>query len=308
MTMAKKEAFQVTTEDGAILNGTAYLPADTPQAVIVINPATAIKTQYYYAFAEFLVAHKFTVLLWNYRCFCESLSEPLSASTARFSDFGTKDIPAILHYAKKRFESVPLIGIGHSVGAQQIGLIPNNYLYDGFIAVAASTGHSKSMSFHYKVQSAFFFRLFGPVSLLLKNYVLCSKFNLMEDLPRHVFSEWKSWCAKEKYLFDKTFLGNTIPVGNYQSLSFPICSITASDDEVATDENRQTFWQHVHSTKVITFRHLTPEALGVKKIGHLGFFRRQYQDTIWQTLLESIHDCQNASFSQQEIAEKKETI
>lgn len=287
--MELKEVFQAVTEDSATLNGIIFYPQSEPKAVVVINPATAIKTQYYYPFARFLTENGFVSVVWNYRCFCESKSEKLSQSKASFSDFGTKDIPAILKFVKEKFDNTPIIGIGHSVGGQQLGLVSNNYFYNGFLAVATSSGYARNMPLHYKLQSLLFFKIFGPLSIFIKNYVCSKKFNIMEDLPRYVFSEWKRWCSKENYLFHEDFIGTSLPKGNYEALPFPIHVLTSSDDEVATSKNLDSFWKHVKSKHGIKFTTIKPSNIGCKKIGHLGYFRGKYSLTVWKELLNSVN-------------------
>lgn len=281
--------FQVVAEDGCALKGVIHCGEEPPKSIVIINPATAIKTQYYYPFSKFLVENGYAVVTWNYRGFCESKSKPLQDSIDSFSDFGTKDIPAVLGFIKARYADVPIIGVGHSVGGQQIGLVKNNHIYSGFVAVAASSGYLKNMPLHYRLQSIFFFFFYGPLSIFLKKYVICKKLNIMEDLPRNVFYEWRRWCTKEKYLFDKDFLGASIPQGNYQNLPFPIHVITATDDEVATHKNMKSFWDNVNSIDGIKFKTINPVDFGQKKIGHLGYFGRRFQSSAWLEIIDSIN-------------------
>jgi len=39
----------------------------------------------------------------------------------------------------------------------------------------------------------------------------------------------------------------------------------------------------------ITHRHLTPKDLGVPEIGHFGFFRERFRDTLWQESVAWLH-------------------
>jgi predicted alpha/beta hydrolase len=54
-------------------------------------------------------------------------------------------MPAVLDWLEARFPGRPLLLLGHSVGAQQVGLMPNVRKLAGLVAVATSVGYWRYM-------------------------------------------------------------------------------------------------------------------------------------------------------------------
>lgn len=283
------ESFQVQTEDQVSLVG-EFLPSKTrePKAVVLINPATGTKASYYRAFAEHLTEAGYTVCLWDFRGTGRSSSDHLENKNFKFSDFGSKDIPRMIAHAHQSYPELALLVVGHSAGAQQIGFADNNHLIRGLIAVATSVGYPPYMPLGYRLKTFYFFNLFSPLSIQLKGYVASKRFNIMEDLPKGVYQEWKDWCLKPDYFFDESFYGRTVPKGNYQSLPFPVRVFAASDDPISNPTSIRRFWSHVMSNEGIRFKTYYPEEFKVRRIDHFGFFKKQFKTTIWADFTETL--------------------
>jgi len=110
----------------------------------------------------------------------------------------------------------------------------------------------------------------------------------MEDLPRNIVNEWKAWCSKKDYLFDKAFLGKTVPTGNFSNIQFPIHIFWAVDDKISNEKNTKDFWKHIKGNKPITFTRLIPSELGLKSIGHFGFFKKSMKTVLWNQALKKL--------------------
>lgn len=191
---------QFDAADGTPLNG-FIIPADNPKGVVLINPGTATSTHFYRKFAEYLVAHGYHVMLWNYRGFCISRTQSLKNSAIEYTDIGTLDIPAAIGKAKEIYPNLPLYCVGHSTGGQQVGLAENCNQLEGLVAVAVSTGYYGGMPPGYRRQAKLFFKVITPASNALFGYVKAKKLNLMEDLPPKLAKEWGQWCAKPDFMF-----------------------------------------------------------------------------------------------------------
>lgn len=287
--MLSKEQFSVRCTDGVELKGVLLIP-EKPKAVVQFNGGTGARKEFYQPFLEYLSEHGYACCLWDYRGNGESTPADLSTCDYSFSDYGTKDMPAIKEYLRERFTGLPIFLFTHSAGGQQVGLIPNLDGYQGMVAFAVSTGYFRYMPLGYRLKTMYFFYLFSPISILLKGYVVAKRFRIMEDLPRNVFLEWSAWCGKKDYLFDSKFYGKSIPKGQYQQMPFPIHVIWTIDDPIANERSVTTFWSHVKSVKGITFDQLTPNALGLKTIGHFGFFNKKMKTILWDKGLNKLNE------------------
>ncbi|MEO1450652.1 MAG: alpha/beta fold hydrolase, partial [Bacteroidota bacterium] len=215
-----QEAVQIPCADGVVLQGKLLIP-DQPRAVVQFNAGTAAKKEFYQSFLTYLAENGFLCCLWDYRGSGETGPQQLKGCDYTFRDYGTKDMPAVKAFLRKRFPDLPLLLVGHSAGGQQAGMMPDMEGIRGMIGIAVSTGYAPGMPFGYRLQALFFFHLFSPVSIALADYVAAKRFGIMEDLPRNVVREWRDWCSKPDYLFDPAFYGKTVPKGHYEAMPFP---------------------------------------------------------------------------------------
>lgn len=280
--------------DGVVLKG-QLIQAKEPKAIVLLNPGTATKTSFYIPFAQFLAEHGYSVMLWNYRGFCESRTTSLKGSDISFSDVGQLDIPAAISKAKELFPQLPLYCVGHSAGGQQIGFAHNCNELQGLIAIAVSTGYFGSMPKDYRIKAHLFFKLIAPISTALFGYVKAEKLNLMEDLPPKLVKEWGRWCAQKDFFFAPKFAKEKPELANYRTFNFPVQVFTADDDEISTAFNVKSLWKNIKSTQPIEFNLYQASEMPKKSVGHFGYFRKANQQ-VWQDVLakldgfaESVH-------------------
>jgi predicted alpha/beta hydrolase len=283
----QKETIEVQCADGVKLKGILLIPAQ-PKAVVQFNCGTATKKEFYLAFLSYLAENGYVCCLWDYRGSGDSRPATLKGCEFAYRDYGLQDMPAVKTYLQARFPELPFLLFGHSAGGQQVGLMPDLKGIKGMVNFAVSTGYAPNMPTGYRLRSFYFFRIFTPLSILFTGYLKAKKFGYMEDLPKNVVREWRDWCAKKDYLFDSKFLGKTIPTGVYHDLPFPIHTFWTVDDEISNEKNTQNFWRNMRGRHPITFTRLEPAALGLKGIGHFGFFRKEMKDLLWVKALEQL--------------------
>lgn len=298
--MIQKEKFETSCEDGVILRGILIIP-ENPKAIVQFNCGTASKKEFYLAFLEYLAEHDYLCCLWDYRGSGESAPKTLKGCEYTFHEYGTKDMPAIKNFLKQKYPELPLFIFAHSAGGQQIGLIPKLEEYKGMVAFAVSTGYLPHMPFSYRLVSFYFFYIFTPISILFTGYLKAKKFGIMEDLPKNVVLEWRDWCSKRTYLFDKAFLGKTIPKGQYENIPFPIHIFWTTDDPISNKNSVPTLWGNIKSQFKISFSKVTPKEVGVKEIGHFGFFKKRMKDTLWKQGLEKLEEFYEDSLKKENV-------
>lgn len=281
----KKEDFETVSEDGVKLKGTLLIP-DNPKAVIQFNCGTATKKEIYLSFLTHLTENGYLCCLWNYRG--SEKTDNLKNSHYRFTDYGTKDIPAIKAFLDNKFSNLPFLFIGHSTGGQQIGFINELNNVKGNINIAVSSGYYRNMPFGYRMKAYFFFYIFTPISALLNGFVKAKPYGFMENLPKKVVFEWRDWLEKEDYFFDKKFYGKTVPTGCFKSFKFPIHVYYSTDDTISNVKNTKAFWKNVKSEKGITFTELTPKEFGLKKIDHFGYFKKTMKGKLWTDVVKRL--------------------
>lgn len=290
--MLVKENFKVKCHDHVELKGLLIIPPE-PKAAIQFNGGTGARKEFYLPFLEYLASNGYACCLWDYRGSGDSTKGDLNKCDFTFSDYGIKDMPAIKRYVESRFPNLPLLLFVHSAGGQQIGLMENLEGYKGMVGVSVSVGYAPHMPIWYRIQIYYFFYLFAPLSILFTGFVKAKSFGHMEDLPKNVAMEWRDWCEKPSYLFDKRFLGKSIPEGHYKNIPFPIHIFWATDDPISNKKSIPAFWSNVKSEAGITFTELSPTVYKENTIGHFGFFKKRAATKLWPLGLEKLEQFLN---------------
>ncbi|SFC67967.1 Predicted alpha/beta hydrolase [Flexibacter flexilis DSM 6793] len=285
--MIHQEKFETQCADGVTLRGILLIP-ENPKAVVQFNCGTAAKKESYLKFLEYIAQHGYVCCLWDYRGSGESAPQNMRDCQFRFSDYGLKDMPAIKDFLNQRFPNLPYLLLAHSAGGQQIGFMHNLNEVKGAVNIAVSTGYYPNMPLNYRLKAYFFFYLFSPLSIQLTGWVRAKKFGFMEDLPREVVREWRSWCAERDFFFSPKYYQKTVPKGHYQEFDFPIHVFWTPDDTISNEKNTQNLWKHIRSDKGIEFTRVEPSALGVKQIGHFGFFRSSLKNQFWPNVVKQL--------------------
>jgi predicted alpha/beta hydrolase len=268
----------IPARDAYALGGSVYeLPGTADdQAVVVIASATAVRRRYYDPFAGWLADRGFRVVTFDYRGIGDSRPRRLRGFQARMREWGEQDLSGVIEWAAARWPRSPLLLVGHSVGGQLVGLTDNVGRLRAVLTVGAQSGYwrhwvqgtaSLRMAFNWYVLIPGVAHLFGYVPGFL---------GIGEDLPRGVALEWSAWGRKPRYLLDGYPEREVLFArygGAFRAYSFsddPYAPRAAVDALLAFYRNART--EHVHQT---------PGDLGVRTMGHFGFFRDRFRDSLW---------------------------
>jgi predicted alpha/beta hydrolase len=284
----KMEKLQITTLDGQQLMAALKMPETTPKAVVQINMGTAARKEFYFSFVEFLAKNGYVACVFDYRGTGFN-AEQLKNCNYEYIDYGLQDIPAVFDYLCERFPDLPKFIVGHSAGGQQIGYLPNLERVSGMVCCAVSVGYWGFMPWSYRIQTHFYFDILRPISLALFGYMKTKKLLGLENLPPRVVNTWRDWCSVPDWYFNERFYGKTVPIGRYKDIPFAIKIYSSTDDPISHEKSTKAFWRHVSSTKSIDIEVISPSDVGAKEIGHFGFFRKQFKDTIWQKILDDLN-------------------
>jgi len=285
----REEQRLIPTADGILIPLWLYLP-ERPRAVIQFNPGTAAKMRFYQSFLRFFAERGYVVGQLGYRACAEGPKTDLVNCGFNCADYGRFDMPAGKNYLQQQFPNLPFFILGHSGGGQQLPFVEDLDNVVGAQFFGVSTGFAPEMPLNYRLQSHFFFYLFGPLSLATKGYIAASRYKIMEDLPPGIFKDWRAWCTSPDYFFDERFYGKTVPIVDFDRIKFPIHHYHSSDEVISTRENVRTFWQHWKSSGGISHELIQPEDHRVQEISHFGYFRDKMKATLWQEVVERFEE------------------
>lgn len=245
--------------------------ADGP--VFLINGATGVPQRYYRAFSEWLVEQGGSVVTFDFRGIGASRPKSLKGFPAKARDWGQLDFEGAIRFAEQRFPGRELVLVGHSIGGQLIGMAPAATAFSRVFTVAAQVGSWRDWPGLGKWAMAGLWYGLMPAAVSVMGYYP-GKLGMGSDLPAGMALEWASWGRHRDYL-----LRNVSREG-YERLTAPFLSYSFSDDFYAPKQavdKLHALYSHASVERV----HLTPRELGVKAIGHFGFFRERFRDSLW---------------------------
>ena len=238
---------------------------------VLIMPATGVPQSYYARFAAYLAERGCTVLTFDYRGIGRSLNGDLRKMTARMRDWAQLDAAAAFRYFSSDVQVV-----GHSFGGQAMGLLPEPERIAAGLLVGAQSGYWGNWpplarlwlwpATHFGLDAVT--RLFG--------YFPGSRLGFGEDLPPGVATEWVSWCRHPRYLVGALGADHA-----YARVRSPVRAYAISDDPLGPLRAVEALAGLYPNARWET-RRLTPAEVGVKALGHFGFFRERFRDSLWR--------------------------
>lgn len=279
----------IPTPDGFSLSGIIYEYPGHPKAVVQFNIGTGMRKEFYSNLVQYLAENGFIVCLWEYRGMGKSRpyhKEEFSCITMQ--DWAI-DMRSVLDFLEARYPDWPKLMIGHSIGGQLLGLMPNHKILKGMIMINCSTGTWWHHRFPYRLKSYFFFNILTPLTVPFLGYLPAKKLKIMEDLPAALILEWREWCNSENYLFD--FLGKSIAYNAYDDIKLSIKAYWTTDDPIANAVTVPALLRHFENRTAeaadIMTEAIRPADYGVKSIGHFGLFSRKFKERFWTKI---VHD------------------
>jgi predicted alpha/beta hydrolase len=281
---APPEPLTLETGDGRALGG-LLLQAMPARGALCINGATGFRREFYLKFGAYCAERGYHTLVYDYRGMGASASTSAAAESARMSEWGRLDMPAALEVLAQRYAPLPLATLGHSVGGQLIGCMPNQARARAHVMIATSTGYWRRQRAPFRYQALAFWKLYGPLMLRRRGYVPRGVLWSGESLPRGVFLQWRAWCLSAARF--GSALDPDMSDVEFAAVRTPLLSWGFGDDPIATPAAVEALLES-YANAPIERRWTRPAAVGVRAIGHHGFFAERHRDSLWREALDWI--------------------
>lgn len=295
--MSAGQPFELLTADGFTLAARLFSPAPAvaPRQSVLLAGALAVPQRFYAGFASWLASHGYMVLTFDPRGMGASRPPAYTDSLRGFAtDFGVwaeEDFSAAVLWLKAQHPERPLQVIGHSLGAQQPGMASPEAqrAIDGLLAVGSGAGYWRDWAWRSRLLAPLLLHSLGPLLNRLLGYFPGRRLGLVGDLPQGVMRQWIRWCRNPDFAWGAD--PQTIAEG-YRRARFPIHAIGLSDDETMTTTCTHKLLA-AYANAPWRLEMLDPAQLGLGRVGHAGFFRRQFADSLWPRALAALEELAN---------------
>jgi predicted alpha/beta hydrolase len=261
------------------------LEAGAARGALAINGATGFKREFYLKFAAYCAQRGYHSLVYDYRGIGASAHLPLAQERACMLDWGLLDMPAALESLARRYPQLPLVTLGHSVGGQLIGCMPNQSRARAHVMIATSSGYWRRQRAPFRYRALALWKLYGPWMLYRHGYLPRSALWSGESLPRAVFLQWRRWCLSAAPF--GSALDERMSDAGFAAVRAPLLSWGFSDDPIATPAAVDALLAS-YANAPIERRWTAPAQIGARAIGHHGFFAEAHRDSLWRAALDWI--------------------
>jgi predicted alpha/beta hydrolase len=270
------KSFTLAARDDYPLGVTLYgaLESSKHTRLVLMAGATGVPQGFYRRFAEFLAARGHAVLTLDYRGIGRSKHGSLRGFQADYLDWAGKDLSAVLSWAVERARTFV---VGHSFGGHAFGLLPDANATAGLWTFGTGAGWHGHMPLREQPKVLAMWNLLGPAATGVFGYLPSRYFGLGEDLPLGVYRQWKRWCRYPRYFFDDAQAPVRAP---FDAVTVPVRGTNSLDDAWAPPASARAFLEGYRNAK-LSLEELAPRALGLRGIGHMGYFRPPAGAQLW---------------------------
>lgn len=290
-TIQVEERF-IDNGNGHDLSSCWYQPGQEPAGVVLIAPAMGVPQRFYTDFANWLAGQGYLAVTFDYLGMGRSRRMPLRQLNVDILDWGRHGCSAVLAAAAEVAGGLPLYWIGHSVGAQILPLVDGHERLTRIVTIAAGSGYWRENSPQIRNKAWLLWHGLAPVLTAVAGYFPGGRIGAVGDLPAGVIRQWRRWCLHPQYLVGVE--GEPVRQA-FAAVRTPLTSLSFSDDEMMSARNTESL-HGFYSSAPKTMQRIAPAEIGATRIGHFGFFRRQFADSLWtrHLLPELVADKQGA--------------
>lgn len=251
-----------------------HSPAVEPRGAVIIAAAIGIPQSYYQHFASWIADQGFMAVTFDYPGSGESLAGALSDIPHSVTDWARHSCGAVLAEVHSQAPQLPLYWVGHSLGGQIVPFIEGNERISKLITVACGNGYWKFNN--GRGRALLMWKLLAPLLTGVLGYFPGKRLGIIGDLPPRVVREWRSWCLNPRYAAGVSADHQAA----YSRFRQPIAGIAFTDDEMISAINVRNLHQSYDQAPV-ELRFIEPSDHGAQRVGHLGFFRCQFRESLW---------------------------
>lgn len=267
--------------NGHSLSSHWYQPEGVARGVVLIVPAMGVEQRFYAAFAQWLAECGYIAVTFDYVGMGLSRKGSLRDLDVDVIGWGRHDCSAMLDAAAEAAGEQPVFWIGHSLGGQILPFVRGSERIRRAFTIATGSGYWRENTKSLRNRAWLLWYLIAPLVTPLAGYFPGQRLGMVGDLPRGVIEQWRRWCLNPEYAVGAE--GRAVRDA-YSAVRTPITSISFTDDEMMSARNTESLHGFYRAAPQTTKR-IVPMQIGAERIGHFGFFRSQFADSLWALYL-----------------------
>lgn len=253
------------TRDGQFIRLTQFLPPNgAPERVVVVGPGAGVEQARYRAFAEYCAASGCAAITFDYRGIGHSGNGHIGHFHATLRQWANQDLDAVLRYAHNTFPKLELVFVGHCISGEIAGIAPAGEYIHRMVLVSSALSCWRLWP-HRSQLRILLMKLLTPLLVWWYGFFPGRRLRFLHDLPRGVILELSNWCNRPNGLFD------VFPDNNYRKMKIPLLAYSFTDDWFSPPRAVAALLGHFSNAQP-RWEHLDPAGLGLRKVGHDGFF------------------------------------
>jgi len=271
----------IGTHAGRSIVATFFRPEARIRASVLIAPAMGVSQGFYAPVAAWLASEGFLVATFDYLGMGLSRPAKLRGLRVSITDWATFDCEAMIHAIQHESGGRPLYWVGHSLGGQIPGLVPSRERIFKLVTIACGSGYWRDNPLALRRRVWWLWYVAAPIATRIFGYFPGKRLRKVGDLPRGVMEQWRRWCLNPHYAVGVE--GAAIEA-QYASLRTPITSFSFSDDEFMSLQNTESL-HRCYAGAPRTMKRIAPMDVGAERIGHFGFFKTRFRESLWKAHL-----------------------
>lgn len=256
---------------------------------VIVACATGVKRSFYAPFARYLASRGWRAATLDYRGIGDSAPKDLrEIRQAPMQAWAEQDLSALVKELQQRYPQAPLGWVGHSFGGQALGLVAGGEEVRAAAFVAAQSGDWRRWPKRHWPRLWLFLYLLLPLVSRWKGYFPARALGMGENLPEGVARQWARWCRQRDYLMYGEEAKREKRAERFAKIQGTLRAYSFSDDFFAPEAPAAALlsWYRGVGEERRTHRHLKPQDLGRRSIGHFGPFRDALKDTLWREIAD----------------------
>ena len=133
----------------------------------------------------------------------------------------------------------------------------------------------------------YFWHLLVPLATALCGYFPGARLRKVGDLPKGVVLQWRRWCLNPRYHVGAE--GASVR-DRFASVRVPLVALSITDDELMTERGTRVLVD-CYPNAPRRIERIAPADVQAPRIGHFGFFRHQFQSSLWVRTAALLQGC-----------------